>query len=258
MLWPLAELNSKTYYSGIFTSARALDPRINMFGFPVYLSSPTCMAVRIISLNVRGLNKTSKRRQLFRWPHQQKSDVIFLQETYSSAQTIKCWENEWGGKVCASHGSTHSRGVMILFKPRLDVTIDNIIADKNGRYISTEAIFDKTKIILLNIYAPNDQTHQVHFLRDLSHTIMSQYANEHLVLGGDFNCALNNIDKRGGRSIGYKKAVIQELNTLLITHNLVDAWRQRNPDVPGFTWSNPSMKIQCRLHYFFLSKSLQS
>ena len=148
--------------------------------------------------------------------------------------------------------------MVILFKPRLDVTIDNIIADKNGRYILTE--FDKTKIKLLYIYAPNDQTHQALFLRDLSHTIMNQYANEHLVLGGDFNCALNNIDKRGGRSIGYKKAVIQELNTLLITHNLVDTWRQRNPDVPEFTWSNPSMKIQCRLHYvsFFLSKSLQS
>ena len=148
--------------------------------------------------------------------------------------------------------------MVILFKPRLDVTIDNIIADKNGRYILTE--FDKTKIKLLNIYAPNDQTHQALFLRDLSHTIMNQYANEHLVLGGDFNCTLNNIDKRGGRSIGYKKAVIQELNTLLITHNLVDTWRQRNPDVPEFTWSNPSMKIQCRLHYvsFFLSKSLQS
>jgi len=100
-----------------------------MLGFPVHLSNPTYMAIRITSLNVRGLNKTSKRRQLLRCLHH--SDVIFLQETYSSAQTIKCWENELGGEVCASHGSTHSRGVMILFKPGLDVTIDNSITDKN-------------------------------------------------------------------------------------------------------------------------------
>ena len=97
------------------------------------------MSLKIISLNVRGLNKTSKRRQVFRWLHQQKSDVIFLQETYSSSQNINLWEAEWGGKIFSSHGSTHSRGVMIMFKPRLDVTIEKQIADKNGRYILVEA-----------------------------------------------------------------------------------------------------------------------
>jgi hypothetical protein len=62
-----------------------------------------------------------------------KSDVSFLQEKFSSEQTIKFWESEWGGKRFASHGSTHSRAVMILFQPRLDVTIDNIITDKSGK-----------------------------------------------------------------------------------------------------------------------------
>ena len=70
---------------------------------------------KIISLNVRGLNCSRKRRQVFRWLHQQKSDIIFLQETYSSHDTIGGWEAEWGGKIVSSHGSSHSRGVMILF-----------------------------------------------------------------------------------------------------------------------------------------------
>ena len=215
------------------------------------------MSLRVTTLNVRGLNKSSKRGQLFRWLHQQNFDVIFLQETYSSTQTIKFWESEWGGQIFASHGSTHSRDVMTLFKPRLPVTIDNIIADKNGRFIVTEAIFDETKIVFVNIYAPNDQTHQVQFLRDLSHSTLNQYANEKVVLGGDFNCALNDLDKCGGRSFEHKRTVINEMNTLLTTHDLVDMWRQKNPNLPGYTWSNPSMKIQCRLDYFFLSKSFQ-
>ena len=54
------------------------------------------MELKILSLNVRGLNKTTKRRQLLRWLHQQNSDVIFLQETYSPTQNIKLWEAEWG------------------------------------------------------------------------------------------------------------------------------------------------------------------
>ena len=63
---------------------------------------------------MRGLNKTTKRRQVFRWLHQQRADVIFLQETYSSPQTIKTWKVEWGGKIIQSHGSNHSRGGLFL------------------------------------------------------------------------------------------------------------------------------------------------
>ena len=94
---------------------------------------------------------------------------------------------------------------MIMFKPRLDVTIENIISDKNGRYIVAEATLGETKLVFLNIYAQNDTTLQVHFLRDLSQSIISQYANERIVLGGDFNCALNDLDKHGGRSLEHKK-----------------------------------------------------
>ena len=33
---------------------------------------------KIISLNVRGLNGSRNRRHVFRWLHQQKSDIIFF------------------------------------------------------------------------------------------------------------------------------------------------------------------------------------
>ncbi len=118
---------------------------------------------------MRGLNKTSKRRKVFRWLHQQKADVIFLQETYSSSQNINLWEAEWGGKFFSSHDSIHSRGVMIMFKPRLDVTIEKHISEKNGRYILVEAFVDGSKLNFLNVYAPNDQTQQMKFLRTCRH-----------------------------------------------------------------------------------------
>ena len=41
-------------------------------------------------------------------------------------------------------------------------------------------------LFFVNIYAPNDQTQQVHSLRDLSHSVLNSYANKTLVLGGDF------------------------------------------------------------------------
>ena len=54
---------------------------------------------KILTLNIRGLNSSRKRRQVFRWLHRQQVDIFFIQETYSTPQTIKKWETEWGGKI---------------------------------------------------------------------------------------------------------------------------------------------------------------
>ena len=82
------------------------------------------------SLNVRGLNQMRKRRQLFRWRHNNKFDIIFLQETFSSRDIETVWKSEWGGDILYSHGTNHSRGVMILFNPKLVKQVDHVKADK--------------------------------------------------------------------------------------------------------------------------------
>ena len=56
----------------------------------------------------------------------------------------------------------------------------------------------------------------------------------------------------------HKKGEIQEIKTLMSTQDLVNAWSHKHPNVQGFTWNNPSMKIQCRLDHVFLSKDVQS
>ena len=185
-------------------------------------------------------------------------DVVFLQETYSCVQNLKSWEAELGGKMIGSHGTSHSRGVMILFKSKLDVNIEQIISDKNHRYILAEALVEGEKFVFLNIYPPNDQTQQVQFLRGLSNSVLNKYAGERIVLGGDLNCVMNEIDKRSGRSFEQKKTVIQEMKTLMGTHNLIDTWSCKHPNKQAFTWNNSSKKIYCRLDYLFISKSMES
>ena len=54
----------------------------------------------------------------------------------------------------------------------------------HGRYILAEIIIDNTKIILVNVYSPNEINQQVVFLRELSKNLLSKYDNENLVLGG--------------------------------------------------------------------------
>ena len=87
--------------------------------------------------------------------------------------------------------------------------------------------------------------------------MLSSYANENLVAGGDFNCVMNAMDKKGGRPFVSKNAPVTELESTIKVHSFVDAWRIVNLHNIDFTWSNPSMKIQSRLDYFFIPKFLQ-
>ena len=49
------------------------------------------MAINLscIALNVRGLNNEHKRRQVLRWLHRPRFQIIFIQEVYSLQDTEK-------------------------------------------------------------------------------------------------------------------------------------------------------------------------
>ena len=130
------------------------------------------------SLNVRGLNKSIKRRAIFRWLHDQKHHFTFLQETYSFKECTQIWETEWGGKVFFSHGSSHSKGVMILVNPNLDFKVEECVSDKNGRFLILNLIINELHLILVNIYAPNDANQQVIFFKDLENRLVELLLQE--------------------------------------------------------------------------------
>ena len=121
------------------------------------------MSLKCISLNIRGINKTIKHRNLFRWFHNGKYDVIFLQETYSDKTIENVWCAEWGGDIFYSHGSKHSRGVMILVRPTLKAENISITSDRNGRVLIVNITIQDEELCLASIYAPNDQNLQVDF-----------------------------------------------------------------------------------------------
>ena len=57
---------------------------------------------------------------------------------------------------------------------------------------------------------------------------LEEFAQDTTVIGGDFNCALTSNDKRGGKPVSKKSAVIQEINALCDLYNLRDIWRSLN------------------------------
>ena len=92
---------------------------------------------------------------------------------------------------------------MILVNPKVDFKIEKAISDNNGRYIILDAMVDDSHAVLVNIYAPNDLNQQLAFFNDLQH-ILQEFAQEHIIIGGDFNCALHDKDKKGGNPVSKK------------------------------------------------------
>ena len=62
-----------------------------------------------------------------------------------------------------SHGSEHSRGVLILIKNNLAFELISVRSDKEGRFIFLEAFVQDQKFLFVNIDAPNKWSEQTLF-----------------------------------------------------------------------------------------------
>ena len=103
--------------------------------------------IKCLSITTRGLNKSTKRRSVSRWIHNQNVHFTFLQETHSSKLSADVWSAEWGGKVFFIHGTANSKGVMILINPKLDCKVQKCISDNNGRFIILDVALEDSHII---------------------------------------------------------------------------------------------------------------
>ena len=133
--------------------------------------------------------------------------------------------------------------------------MEKCIKDENGRFIILDLKVENSHFILVNIYAPNDSTQQVKFFKDLQ-GLLAPFSGENIIIGGDFNCPLTSADKMGGRSVHFKQNVINEITKLSSLYSLCEVWRGKNGDKQGFSWRDKTMKVQCRLDYFLISKRL--
>ena len=151
---------------------------------------------KIISLNVRGLNNSIKRRKIFKWLHRQTAHCYFLQETYSTEQSLNAWRSKWGGNIFyRRHESNHSKGVIILVNPRYQLKVIRSTKDKNGRSIFLKIKLDNQNLVLANVYAPSDIPQQIKFYKDLNQTLRG-FSDNNLIIGRDFNCALTPKDRK--------------------------------------------------------------
>ena len=105
----------------------------------------------------------------------------------------------------SSHGTGHSKGVLILVKDHLDFKLQSVKVDSQGCYILLEAIIqDSSPFSLLNIYARNKCSEQCDFFKTISKELNSSFTilDFSVIIVGDFNV---NFDQELDGSGGLKK-----------------------------------------------------
>ena len=65
----------------------------------------------LLTFNAKGIKDDDKRKLTFNWCKEKNADIYFLQETHSSINTEKYWEQNWDGPIMFSHGTTGAKGV---------------------------------------------------------------------------------------------------------------------------------------------------
>ena len=211
----------------------------------------------VISLNVRGLRNKDKRSQIFRWFKYQKSDILFLQETYWSTDLETIIRSEWHGPCFFAHGTNHSRGVSILVNDKSNVQTPSIKCMLNGQLLMLKVKIHNMDILLVNVYAPTQKQHREGFFRKLMSEISKYYTDDcELILGGDWNCVLDmHKDVQGIENKYYKKPV--NLKRLITKYDLCDIWRQMHSDINQYTWRNISLKRASRLDFWLVTKQVK-
>ena len=120
--------------------------------------------LKCMSLNVRGLNSYEKRIVLFDWLRDAEYDVICLQETHFIKSRECVYNSRWNGKIVHNlSDSPHSRGVSILFKNGIDITIENEHRSEDGRILLINITYQEKHYTFVNIYAHNNDNQRVAF-----------------------------------------------------------------------------------------------
>ena len=91
--------------------------------------------IKIITLNVSGLNAPSKRHRLTEWIKKQDPYICCLQETHFRPKDtyglkVRGWKN-----IFHANGKQKKAGVAVLISDKINLIIKNTIRDKKGHYI---------------------------------------------------------------------------------------------------------------------------
>ncbi len=183
-----------------------------------------------------------------------KGGIVLLQETH-----VKDTDNLssiWKHNFESNCKKTNAAGLIILYNK--DFSIVEKHNDGNGRLICIAIEKDEIKLIIANVYFPNDHREGMVFAEDMYLKILDlqhRLPEYHTILGGDFNLCMNNNDSLNRNSSSTEKHLSVMINDNNKITSLTDCYRLKNNE-GRFTWKRGN--CYSRLDYIFASASLLS
>lgn len=213
--------------------------------------------LKVASINVNGLRLAAKRRSIFDRLRKGKFDVCLIQESHCTQEEATIWRSEWGGPAHFYHGTSSSRGVIILLDRNPPYKVVREVRDKNGRILLLQLSTDEASFVIGSLYAPTaDAPEEQGSFMDTLEDFLADLSPVKVILGGDLNVALDPVKDRNNNSRPTSNGEVMRLrvHTLLDDQDLTDVWRYRNPLARQFTFHRAAQAS--RIDYWVLSNHL--
>jgi exodeoxyribonuclease-3 len=225
--------------------------------------------VKIATWNVNGIRARQTEVQAF--IDREQPDVLCLQEIKASLDQLPVWLCELEGYWCYWHGGKGYSGVGLHVRRTRSgerPVFHHPEFDYEHRIVTVRLTIGDRLLTVASIYVPNggkDFPAKMRFLEALDGYAAAVAAGEDLVLCGDLNVALTDMDvhpkERRPNIVGQRpdeRALMQRI----LSRGLIDVHRRFEPDNADlFTWWAPwrnmrQRNIGWRLDYVFATRHL--
>ena len=198
------------------------------------------------------MNSIEKRRDVFDYLKSKKCNIYCLQDTHFTENDERNIRNLWGGDCIFNSYSSNQRGVAILFNNNFEYKILKTKKDDCGNLLGIDIEIEGTKITIINIYGPNNDTPS--FYNKVSEFI-EHFDNQSIIMTGDYNLVQDqNLDTYNYLCINNPKAKEKVLD-MMEMYNLIDPFRELYPEMKRYTWRKRTPFKQARLDFFLISQS---
>lgn len=142
------------------------------------------VSLNFLTLNVRGLNSPVKRLKCLEYLKHKNVDIAFVQETHLKSVDINRFQNKIYKVGAFSSAPNKTKGVLILVRRKLNLTLRASSSDSEGRFCYVTVMLNRSKICLASEYTPNILN--IDFFNAIKSTLLG-FSDAILILGGDFN-----------------------------------------------------------------------
>ena len=204
----------------------------------------------VATLNVNGMNNTSKQLQIINHVKQHNIDILMVQE--HNLKSLDNIDDTFFKEfiIVINYTVNIKGGTAMLFRRSLPIKITSTEKSADSRILLVRILYYNHELQLVNVYAPSGSNctreREELFQTDIIYYLRRQLNNT--IIAGDWNCVISKRD-----STSSNRHVSKSLTTTLRTLKLKDAWFIPNKHRPvEFTYIRNNCKS--RLDRIYLCK----